>query len=153
MKRIDSKKLNEEINNSLKGLDAIKLKEQINESLNKVDWDQINGQLAKLKDMNVYMDGMKEKLQQIEPKLKNLKVDLERLKAEIKEYKDFVDQLDKDGLINKNEPYTIRHKDGELFINDKKVSTETYNKYRSFLDDHKKFNIDKEKDDFNLDMD
>jgi hypothetical protein len=68
-------------------------------------------------------------------------------------YKDFVDGLEKDGLLNKKEDYTIKHKNGELTVNGKKVSAEIYNKYRSFLDKHKELTIEKSKDNFNIDND
>ena len=90
---------------------------------------------------------------QLEKELKNAKVEIEKAKAEMKEYKSFVDGLDKDGLINKKESYSLKHKDGKLIINDKEASGETYEKYRSFLDKHKKFNIEKGNDDFDIDMD
>jgi hypothetical protein len=61
--------------------------------------------------------------------------------------------LDNDGLINKKEGYTLKHKDGDLFINGKKASEQTYSKYRNFLENHKKFNIEKSDDDFDIDMD
>ena len=85
--------------------------------------------------------------------LQKAKVEIEKAKAEIKEYKDFVNGLESDGLINKKEGYTLKHKDGELFINGKKASEQTYNKYRNFLDKHKKFSIEKDDDDFDIDMD
>ncbi|HEX5652902.1 MAG TPA: hypothetical protein VFX58_07505, partial [Chitinophagaceae bacterium] len=71
----------------------------------------------------------------------------------MKEYKEFVDGLDKDGLINKKENYMIKHEDGVLTINGKKAADNVYSKYRSFLEKHKKFNIEKSEDDFDIDVD
>jgi hypothetical protein len=71
----------------------------------------------------------------------------------MKEYKEFVDGLDKDGLLDKKDSYTIEHEDGELKINGKKVNESVYTKYRSFLEKHKKFKINKSSDDFDIDMD
>jgi len=56
-------------------------------------------------------------------------------------------------LLKRKEGYTIKHKDGELFINDKKATDATYKKYKPFLDKHKKFTIEKSDDDFNIDID
>ena len=56
-------------------------------------------------------------------------------------------------MIKKSEGYSIKHKDGELIINGKKASNETYLKYRSFLEKHPKFDIKKSDDDFNIDVD
>lgn len=85
--------------------------------------------------------------------MEKAKVEIEKAKVEIKEYKGFVNGLENDGLINKKEGYSLKHKDGELFINGKKASEQTYNKYRPFLEKHKKFNMKKDDDDFDIDMD
>ena len=85
--------------------------------------------------------------------MEKAKVEIEKAKADMKEYKEFVDGLQSDGLINKKEGYTIKHKDGELIVNGKKVSNEVYSKYRRFLEKHKTFTIEKNDDDFNIDMD
>ncbi len=46
--------------------------------------------------------------------MEKAKEKIEKAKAEMNEYKEFVDGLEKDGLINNKEDYTIKHKDGEL---------------------------------------
>jgi hypothetical protein len=90
---------------------------------------------------------------EIEKSMENAKVEIEKAKEEMKEYKEFIDGLEKDGLINKKEAYTIKHDNSELFINGKKASDATYNKYRKFLEKRKKFTIEKSADDFNIDID
>ncbi len=52
------------------------------------------------------------------------RVKIEKAKEDVKEYKVFTEGIDKDGLIKKDETYTIKHKDGELIINGKKASNE-----------------------------
>jgi soluble cytochrome b562 len=110
-----------------------------------------------LSEMEAEVEKAKEEMKNIGPKIEKemqkAKVEIEKAKVEMKEYKSFVDGLEKDGLINKKENYSIKHKDGTLTINDKEASAETYNKYRSFLDKHKKFHIEKDEDDFDMDMD
>ncbi|MBK6828369.1 MAG: hypothetical protein IPG86_16600 [Chitinophagaceae bacterium] len=61
--------------------------------------------------------------------------------------------MDKDGLINKKGNYTLQHKNGELLINGKKAADQVAEKYRSFLDKHPKFKIEKTDDDFDMDLD
>ena len=90
---------------------------------------------------------------QVEAELKKAKVEIEKAKTELKEWKAFEDGLEKDGLINKNENYTIEHKDGQFIINGKVQPEAVYNKYRSFLEKHKKFKLEKDDDDFDLDID
>jgi hypothetical protein len=103
--------------------------------------------------MKKVQEEMKEMGPKIQKEMEKAKVEIEKAKREMKEYKEFVDGLESDGLINKKEGYTIKHKDGELIINGKKVSEQVYSKYRSFLEKHKKFNIEKSNDDFNIDTD
>jgi len=61
--------------------------------------------------------------------------------------------LEEDGLINKKEEYTIKHRNGELIINGKVQPETVYNKYRNFLEKHKTLTIEKSDDDFNIDVD
>jgi len=103
------------------------------------------------------MKKVQEEMKDLGPKLEKemvkAKEGLEKAKAEVKEFKTFVDGLEKDGLITKKEGYTLKHKDGELLINGKKATEQTYNKYRSFLEKHKKFNIEKNDDNFDMNLD
>jgi len=102
---------------------------------------------ADMKKMEIEMKGLGPKIQK---EMENAKASIEKAKAEMKEYKSFVDGLEKDGLINKKDNYTIQHRNGELIINDKKQPADVYNKYGSFLKKHNKFTIKKSNDDFNI---
>lgn len=160
--KVDFEKIQKEIAESLKEVDMAKIQKEVQESLAKVNWEQLKDEMDKVKnidmkkldaDMKKLSEEMKELGPKIEKEMENAKVEIEKAKAEIKEYKTFVDGLENDGLINKKEGYKLKHKDGELFINDKKASEQAYNKYRTFLEKHKKFSIEKSDDDFDIDMD
>jgi hypothetical protein len=119
-------------------------------------------QLDEIKNMDISkmqtdMEKARKEMSEIGPKLQkemeNAKDQIEKSKLEVAEYKEFVNGLQSDGLINKKEGYTIKHRDGELIVNGKKVSEQVYTKYRSFLEKHKKFTIEKNDDDFNINMD
>jgi multidrug resistance efflux pump len=169
MKEVDFANIQKEIQNALKEVDFEKIKKEVQESIAKIDFDKIKVELDAIKKidmekMKIDMEKMKLELENIKPELEKemanvkveiekAKVEIEKAKAEVKEYKEFVDGLDKDGLINKKDSYSIKHKDGELTINGKKASAQVYTKYQSFLEKHKKFNIEKTDDDFDLDMD
>jgi hypothetical protein len=127
-----------------------------------VDWDKMKAEMDKVKDIDMKqlekeMEKVKEEMKNlgpmIEKEMENARVEIEKAKVEIKEYKEFVNGLESDGLINKKEGYSLKHKDGELFINGKKATEQTYQKYRPFLEKHKKFSIQKDDDDFDIDMD
>lgn len=160
--KVDFKKINEELAQAMKEFDAAKIQREISESLAKVNWDKMKAEMERVKEIDMKkLDEEMEKLNKemkelgprIEREMEKAKVEIEKAKAEIKEYKEFVNGLENDGLINKKEGYSLKHKDGELFINGKKASEQIYNKYHSFLEKHKKFNIEKDDDDFDIDMD
>jgi copper chaperone CopZ len=171
MKDIDFSKIQKEVQESLAKIDWDKMKaevdfdkiqKEVKESMAKINWDDMKKELDEVKNIDMKkldeeMKKMKEELEKIGPQIKEemekAKVEVEKAKAEIKEYKEFVDGLEKDGLLNKKENYTIKHQDGELTVNGKKVSEQTYSKYRNFLEKHKKFSIEKDDDDFDIDMD
>jgi hypothetical protein len=157
MNKNDLEKMQKEMADAMKEFDGAKLQKELQESMKKIEWDKMKTEFDKVKDIDmkdfqVNMDKMKLELDKIGPELERAKEGVEKAKEEMKEYKGFVDGLEKDGLINKKE-YTIKYADGELFINGKKASDATYKKYKSFLDKHKKFRIEKSDDDFNIDND
>jgi len=162
MKEVDMQKIQLEVQRSLKEIDFAKIEKEVKESIAKINWDKMKAELDQVKkidlsemeaDLAEAREEIKKISPQIEKELQKAKVEIEKAKTEMKEYKSFVDGLEKDGLINKKEGYSIRHKNGKLTINDKEASVATYDKYRSFLDKHAKFNIEKNNDDFNINMD
>jgi len=162
MAKIDMKKIKAEMADAMKEIDAAKIQEEVEASMKKIDWDKMKAQMDEIKkiDMNkvqLEMEKVQEQMKEIGPKLEKemgkAKIEMEKTKKEMKEYKEFVNGLESDGLINKKEGYTIKHANGELIVNGKKVSEQIYNKYHSFLEKHKKFTIEKNDDDFNIDID
>ncbi len=160
--KVDFKKIQEEVAEAMKDFDAAKIQKEVQESLAKVDWEKMKLEIEKVKDIDMkkmteemkkVLEEMKELGPKMQKEMEKAKVEMEKAKAEMKEFKVFVDGLNEDGLINKKEAYTLKHKDGELVINGKKATEQTYSKYRNFLDKHKKFNIEKSDDDFDIDID
>jgi hypothetical protein len=160
--KIDFGNFEKEMAKAMKEFDATKIQKEMQESMQKIEWDKMKIDFDKLKEidmtkMQLDMEKMQAELSKIGPEieksLENAKVEIEKAKVEMKEYKEFVDGLEKDGLINKKEEYTIKHDNGELLINGKKASDATYKKYKPFLDKRKKFTIEKSDDDFNIDID
>jgi hypothetical protein len=162
LSKVDYDKIKEEVANAMKEVDMEKIRKEVQESIAKVDWEKMKAELEKAKNIDMQkvekeMQKVKEEMKdlhpEIEKEMEKAKAEIEKAKVEIKEYKEFVNGLENDGLIIKKEGYSLKHKDGELFINGKKASEQTYNKYRSFLEKHKKFNIKKDDDDFDINMD
>lgn len=162
MKEVDFTRIKADVDKAMKEIDFAKIEREVKESIAKIDWDKMKAELDEVKKidfskMEAELKEAREEIKkispQIEKELQKAKVEIEKAKVEMKEYKSFVDGLEKDGLINKKENYSIKYNDGKLIINDKEPTAETYKKYRSFLDKHKKFNIEKDNDDFNINMD
>ena len=162
MQDVNMEKVKADVEKAMKDVDFKKIEQEVKESIAKIDFDKIQLELEKVKDIDMKeiqasMDKAREEMKkigpQLEKELKEAKVHIEKAKAELKEYKTFVDGLENDGLINKKQGYEIEHKDGKLTINGKEASSQTYQKYRSFLEKHKKFNIEKSDDDFDIDID
>lgn len=160
--KVDFTRIKEEVAAAMKDLDVASIRKEVQESLARLDWDKMKVEMQQMKEVDMKkldeeMKKLGEEMKELGPKLEKemqkAKVEIEKAKVEIKEYKAFVDGLDNDGLISKKDGYTLKHKDGELLINGKKASEQTYNKYRNFLEKHKKFNIGKSDDDFDIDMD
>lgn len=155
MREIDVEKINAEVQKALKGLDVEKMKAEVQAALASIDMKKINAELLKIKEIDI--KAIEEEMAKIKPgieaALKDAKVHIEKAKAEMEEFKGFIDGLEKEGLINKKEPYTLEHKGGKLIINGKEQSEAVYNRYRTFLEKHKSFTIKRDSDDFNIDLD
>jgi hypothetical protein len=159
MKAVDMEKMKDEIEKATREIDAAKIQQDLKESLDKIDWKKMEMGLEEVKkidlsklneDMKKFELQMKELGPKIEKDMEKAKVEIAKAKEQMKEYKAFVDDLDEDGLIDKKQPYSIEHKNGVLIINGKKQPPSVYLKYRSFLEKHKKFNIKKSDDHFNI---
>ncbi len=159
LKNIDMDKVKMEMDQAMKEVDMEKIKREVEESVAKIDWNKMKAQLDEvkminteklLKEMKEVQKNLEKMGPEIQKELDKAKEKIEKAKIEVKEYKEFVDGLENDGLINTKEDYTIKHKNGELIINGKKTSDDVYNKYRNFLEKHKTFTIEKSGDDFNI---
>ena len=154
MKEIDAEKIKASVAEGIKEIDAQKIKMQVQEAMAQIDMEKINAEIAEFKKtelpkIEVELKNLKP---QIEAELKKAKTEVEKAKKEMQDYKAFEDGLANDDLINKKEGYTIEHKDGKLIINGKTQPQAVYNKYRSFLDNHKKFKLEKNENDFDLNL-
>ncbi len=139
LREIDMTKLKAEMEKAMKEIDVNKIKADVDAALAKIDMDKIKLEMEKVKEID--FEKIQLELKSIKPTIEKTmaeaKVSIEKAKKEIAEYKSFVDDLEKDGLISKKGEYTIEHKNGELIINNKKQPAEDYNKYRIFLEKNK----------------
>lgn len=62
---------------------------------------------------------------------KKINMNLARLKEGWQDIKDFKNDLEKDGLIKKGEPYTIEIKEGTIYVDGKKQSNKINKRYKA----------------------
>ena len=155
MKDFDSEKIKEEISKAMKEVDAAKIKAEVDASISKIDFEKMKAEIDRVKevDLKKIEEQMKTMGPEIEKSMQGARESMEKARKELLEYKEFIGSLEKDGLINKDQPYLIEYNNGELSINGKKQPAEVLYKYKGFLQNRKDFTIKKDKDDFNIDMD
>lgn len=165
MKNLDLSKLENRIDEAMKKVDLEKIAEQIDKSVKNIDWEKMNNEVKqnmkvsklKMEEAAKEMERVKANLEKqrahiklntgkiredIEAAMENAKRSIENAKEELRYMKEFTDELEKDGLIDKSKAYKIEVKNGELYIDGKKQSKEISDKYRRYY----------RKTDFTIDM-
>ncbi|HKG69403.1 MAG TPA: hypothetical protein VKA92_11090 [Segetibacter sp.] len=165
MKKLDMSEFQIEADEAIKKIDSEKIAEQVDEAMKNIDWENINNNVAKNVKVNkLKMVEVKKEMEQvkanlekqkahikintgkikenIEKAMKNAKISMEGAREELRNMKEFTDELEKDGLIDKSKAYKIAVKEGELYIDGKKQSKQISDKYRHYY----------RKSDFTIDM-
>jgi uncharacterized protein YPO0396 len=134
VKKIDKEEIKREIE---------KARKQVNEALEKEEWKENLKEAQKIKNEEVKkaLENTKKELARVKEEMKQQKFDMkkqfenaaqevDKAKEEVKGYQDMIYEMEKDGLLNTKEDYTIEYKDGDLFINGKKQSQDVAGKYK-----------------------
>lgn len=160
MKDVDMQKISLEVQKAMKDIDCEKLKQDVAASLSKVDMQKMKADLEKAKieiekTKEIDLSKMKEELAnlgpQVEKAMAEAHVSIEKARVEITAYKNLVNALDKDGLLDKSGQYKIEYKNNELTVNGKKLSAEATRKYSEFLQGKKNFTLQKSSDGLDID--
>lgn len=155
MKQIDMAKIQMEIDKSIKEINWDKIKSDIDRSLKEIDMSKIKFDIEKNMEelKNVNFNELKKEMEKLKIEMElnkehfkmdmeKFKKDMSKLKIELNELKEMNAEMEKDGLLNKNESNSIEYKNKELFINGKKQSQQAAEKYRKyFKGDNFKFNF------------
>lgn len=169
LQSIDAEKINAQVAQSMKSvevqkglaqaqaeiakIDAAALKKEVDAAMKDVEKEmaEVQKELAKIQkqDFAKVQQELKNLKPKIEAELKDARAELAKAKKELDVYEAFVNDLAADGLLSK-EAYTIEHKEGKFYINDKEQSAAVYNKYRSFLNKHQKLKITKNEEGLNI---
>jgi hypothetical protein len=136
LKKIDFEKISKEVEEELKKIDFNKISIEVNQSLKEAQEEIKNIDMQKLqnemKELQLKLDS-KEFKAEIENAMKDAKIEMEKAKQELRDLKDFTEELQKDGLIDKKKGYTIEWtKDGDLIINGKTQSKTISDKYSRY---------------------
>jgi intergrase/recombinase len=108
-----------------------KTKEQFNKTLK--DWEREKVQIQK--DLEQARREINSDRRNLHEELSRAKQEIARTRQELTSYKTMISLMEKEGLINSNDDYSIRYHAGELTINGKKQPTEIAEKYTGYLGD------------------
>jgi hypothetical protein len=151
MKDVDFTAIQKEITKAMKEAECSKISEEVKHSLDQakkemkhINMDAINEELEKAK---IEMEKSKTAIEKIDfdKIIKEAGENVEKAREMLQLQKEFFNELEKDGLINSKDGFTIEYKDKSLYINGKKQSDAVTGKYRHYIpgDDYK-ITIDKE---------
>jgi hypothetical protein len=147
---VDLQAMNHDLQRSMQEIDIESLQADVEASVAKVDFEALQESIEHVKSIDLEnirqnIEAAKVQLDKLQPELersmKAARQNLEKAKVNLRDYKNFTEELEDDGLINKSKGYTIEHHDGQLFINGKAQSRDVYNRHRTFLEKNKSFTI------------
>ena len=158
LKSIDVDKIMAEVSASVKNLTVeykgagiekalAEAKEEVEKA--KLELKEIDKDVIKKEIDNAKKEIEKSKLEiskiDIDKILGEARAGIDKAKEELKLTKVMFTEMEKDGLINPKKGFTVEYKNRELFIDGKKQSEKTADKYRKyFKQDHFKMTIGKE---------
>ncbi|MEO6732880.1 MAG: hypothetical protein ABIN01_16775 [Ferruginibacter sp.] len=167
LNKVDFDKIKIDIDKAINQIDIVKIENSIKSALKEIDWDKMNSEL-KISLQNAKKEIEKVKMTELKTQLEKAKLELEKSKNEIKKInvdeiinkahsgianakdelrltKQMFNEMEKDGLINQKEGFTIEYKNKTLFINGKKQNEKITNKYEQYIKgDSFKISISKE---------
>ncbi len=174
LKSVDMEKIMKDVALSLKSIDLDKILAEVKSSMNDINWEDKNEEIqkamteakkeiekAKLEINEIDRDVIENELEKAKKEIEKTNVEMNRIdmdrimnearegidkaKEELKLTKEMFTEMEKEGLINSKERFTIEYKNKSLYIDGKKQPDTTTVKYRKyFKNDHFKIKIEKE---------
>jgi chromosome segregation ATPase len=130
-----SKEMKEAMEEAKKSMDALK----------RIDTEQLKKEMAKVKAdlqkeksnfdremQKIKQELSKEKLD-IDKSIQDAKIELTKVKEELTGYKTMISEMEKDGLLNSKNDYTIEYRNRELYINNTRQSQQVTDKYKIYI--------------------
>lgn len=174
LKDVDMDKIKNDVALALKSIDLDKMLANLNTSLKNLDLHDNQADItkalaeakkeiekAKLEIKDIDKDAIKKEIEQAKmeiakSRLEISKIDMDKIMAQaragidqaksaLKMTKDMFNAMEKDGLINSKNGFTIEYKDKDLYIDGIKQPEKTTDRYRKYFKNEKfKITIDKE---------
>lgn len=167
LKDIDAEKIKKQIDEALKQVDVASIQNEMNKALKQVEWDRINSEVKMaldnaskqidhidMKEINEQLAKARVQIEKAKEELKKIDLnkalkDAEKSVKEAEKYlqlqKEMFGEMEKDGLINTKEGFSIEYKNKQLYINDKLQPESVTGKYRKYIKgDSYKIKIQKE---------
>ena len=137
MNEVDWKKIERDVEAAFKNFDSEKVQAELKQQLQRIKEVDMVKVKEELRRANHDFDRQKAEMHlhgkewkgQVEKEMKHAKEHMEQARQEMAELKGFTEQLQKDGLIDKNKGYKLEMKDGDLYINGQKQPKEKYKDY------------------------
>jgi len=175
-KNVDFDKISKEVELSLKDIDTEKILAEVKKEISTINFDEVNAEtklalanaqeeLARaqekirkinkeeikkeLENARVQLEKNKEEFKKIDFSriMKQAQEGIDKAKLELKQLKSMFNEMEKEGLINQKNGFSIDYKDKELYINGTRQPEQVTDKYRKyFKEDHFEITIDKEKE-------
>ena len=174
LKDVDIDKIMKEVEASLKEIDTKKILADVKKELDHIDFDKINIDIKQaLTNANIELKKAKEEIKKIDKEaikkeienarleveksreeyakidmnkiIKEAQDGIEKAKQELKQVKAMFNEMEKEGLINPKQGFSIEYKDKDLYINGSRQSEQVTDKYRKyFKEDHFEITIAKD---------
>ncbi|MEO7306159.1 MAG: hypothetical protein ABIR78_02900 [Ferruginibacter sp.] len=174
LKDVDMDKIKKDVELALKSIDMDKMMAGVKSSLKDLNKEYINADVekalaeaateidkAKLQIKDIDKELIQKELETARKEVEKSKVEIDKIdfdkimlearagidkaKEELKLTKDMFVEMEKDGLVNAKNGFTIEYKDKYLYIDGKKQSERITDKYRKyFKNDHFKMTIEKD---------
>jgi outer membrane murein-binding lipoprotein Lpp len=147
LKKVDFDKIGHEVASALKEINWEKTRVEVDKamreaekSLKEIDMEKVKHDISKAKEQldvekikaHIDIDKIRKN---VDDGLAQARIGLDKAKKELTLLKEFIGELDKDGLIDKKKGYKIEIKKGELYINGTKQSKEVNDKYKKYFKD------------------
>lgn len=134
VKKVDKEEIKQQLD---------KARQQVNEAMQKEEWKENRKEAQKhsQEEVKKALENTKKELARMKEEMKKQQFDfkkqfenatkeVDKAKEELKANQEMIYDMEKDGLLNTKEDYTIEYNDGELTINGKKQPQEVANKYK-----------------------